>query len=80
MGQGKRLCDGVGDAVQKLADNLIKTLKIIDSVESFCREISQATDVMILSRTEEADIEASSCEIKSCAWVDGDGLSFQTLT
>ena len=63
---------GVGGAVKKLADNLIKTAQIIDSAENFYREVSQATDVMILLRTEEADIESSACEIKSCAWVDGD--------
>ena len=73
MGTEMGLCDGVG-AVKKRADNLIKTAKIIDSAESFYREVSQATDVMILLRMEEADIEASACEIKSWASVVVPGL------
>ena len=66
--------DGVGGAVKKLADNLIKTAKIIDSAENLYREVSQATDVMILLRMEEADIESSACEIKSWASVCMPGL------
>ena len=73
-GHGKGPCDGVGGAVKKLADNLIKTAKIIDSSERFYREVSQATDVMILLRTQEADMEASACEIKSWASVSVPGL------
>ena len=73
-GHGKGLCDGVGGAVKKLADNLMKTAKINDSAENFYREVSQATDVMILLRTEEANIESSACEIKSWASVSVPGL------
>ena len=67
-------CDGVVGTVKKLADTLIKTAKIIDSAKRFYHEVSHATDVMILLRTEEGDIEASACEIKSWDSVAVPGL------
>ena len=71
MGHRKGPCDGVGGAVKSW---LIKTAKIIDPAENLYREVSQATDVIILLRMEEADIEASACEIKSWASVAVSGL------
>ena len=73
-GHRKGPCDGVDGTVKKLADNLITTSKIFDSAESFYCEVSQATNVMILLRTEEADIEASTCKIKSWVSVAVPGL------
>ena len=73
-GHGMGPCDSVGGAVKKMADNLIKTAKIIDSAESFYCEVSQAIDVMVLLRTEETDIEATAFEIKNWASAAVPGL------
>lgn len=64
-GHGKGACDGVGGGVKRLADNLIKSKKIITSAEEFVNEVCNAQPNMVLLHIKPQEVEDSTNEIDS---------------
>lgn len=62
-GHGKGPCDGVGGAVKKLADGLVKKAQIIDSADKFCTEVSEANSVITLLKVDKATIDTNAAKI-----------------
>ena len=65
-GHGKGPCDGVGGAIKKKADNIVKTNKIISNANDFHDNIEASGTCMFLIKVDRKDVDQAREEV--CSW------------